>query len=62
MTLGEGLLVAIVVLLMMACGLLGYGVCLQQKSIQTQRRLVWMSVTIHWPPNALTQEDRPARV
>jgi len=41
-TLGEKLPVAIVVLLLRACGMLWYGVCLLQESVKTQRRLVRM--------------------
>src|SRR5215510_8638528 len=49
MTLGEQLLVAIIVLLLMACGMLWYGVRLLQESVKTQRRLVRMWLTIHRP-------------
>ena len=62
MTLGEKLLVAIVVLLLMACGMLGYGVRLLQESVKTQRRLVRMWLTSHRPTDTLTQEERQERV
>jgi len=54
MTLGERLLMAIVVLLLMACGMLWYGVRLLQESVKTQRRLVRMWLTIHRPTDSLT--------
>jgi hypothetical protein len=62
MTLGEGLLGVIVVLLLIACGLLGYGVYILQESIQTQRRLVRLWLTSHRPIDALPQEERQERV
>jgi hypothetical protein len=62
MTLVEKLLVATVVLLLTACGMLWYGVRLLQESFKTQRRLVRMWVTIHRPIDLLTQEERQERV
>ena len=61
MTLGDGFLAAIVVLLMMTCGLLGYGVKLLQDSVKMQRRLVRMWMTLHRPTDLRTQEERPMR-
>ena len=58
MTLEQGLLTAIVVLLMLACGMLGYGVRLLQDSVKTQRRFVRLWVTIHRPPDALIPEEQ----
>ena len=58
MTLGETLLMAIVVLLLMACGRLWYGVRLLQERVKTQWRLGRMWLTIHRSTDSFAQEDR----
>ena len=62
MTLGERLLMAIVVLLLMACGMLWYDVRLLQESVKTQRRLVRLWLTIHRTTDSLTQEERQEQI
>jgi hypothetical protein len=62
MTLGERLLMALVVLLLMACGMLWYGVRLRQESVKSQWRLVQMWLTTHRPTDSLTQEESQERV
>ena len=63
MTLGETLLMAIVVLLLRACGMLWwYGVRLLQERVKMQRRLGRMWLTIHQPTDSLTQEERQAQI
>ena len=62
MTRTEGLLLAIVVLLLVACSLLGYGVYFVRESVQIQRRVARMWLTLHRPTNAHTQEERTERV
>jgi hypothetical protein len=61
-TLGERLLMAIAVLLLMACGMLWYGVGLLRESVKTQRRLLRMWLTIHRPTDSLTQKERHDQV
>jgi hypothetical protein len=58
MTVGETLLMAIVVVLLMACGMLWYGVRLLQESGKMQRRLGRMWLMIHRPTDSFTQEEK----